>query len=673
MTGSTSDVLLLRRRSRAALGILVISSLVIAAAVLSKRQPDPLLLVCGIALWLPALIVLRIARRAARVSPDENARAVSSGVTTLIMMTLGLRLGKDKSTEAKSRSDSGSKPYRHAPPLPPEDDRNRNSTGIPDTEERRLAGGALKRGALSEGQIKILDLIGEHQLDCERESRAERDFSGRLLRKKVAPATLEALGIGPLLRDRHLGALAADQISPFWIRRTLTYPEDRYELMLWGWVNSRYGAKVRQLLDGTLALFRKLDDERPEFKSYSWEDLKTAGVVSDESDFYLVQLVWRCLRWPVGAVGAPWKNPTGIEDLMKVRDHRELLRLRWQAEVQGDAAYVAALERVRRGLPFLEDDVPDTLLSGMVEFDDLPATWTNIVIHNHNHVHGDVVGSTPARAAPTMSNATRILNHDHILRLQTAITSARLTRSRDALLAHISDQFVASLPVAPVPGEQVLMDLDALNAAGELADGSLPLAIWLSNAIPLCGGRQEEKVFAEALERVQPGAAARARARSRQSTSSSREAEPAAAVVHHHHGEVHMGSKFVTNISGSTVGAFAQGDHAVATGHVTIGAAGAPTQAQHQEHIKAAKKALADDEERLEAKVYEALEKFLKQAREVKVEARPVAEVQDEIQGILDRIWAEQTTKTLPKGLNVTNAMAKSPVMSQATKKLIGA
>lgn len=132
-----------------------------------------------------------------------------------------------------------------------------------------------------------------------------------------------------------------------------------------------------------------------------------------------------------------------------------------------------------------------------------------------------------------------------------------------------------------------------------------------------------------------------------------------------------MGSTFTTTITGSTVGAIATGDGSVATGTVTVHQ-GPLTQAQHLEHIATAKKALADDETRLDASVVEALERFLKQARAVKVEARDLSELQREMHGILDQVWAEQTATALPKGLKVTEALAQSPAMAGVAKNLLG-
>ena len=126
------------------------------------------------------------------------------------------------------------------------------------------------------------------------------------------------------------------------------------------------------------------------------------------------------------------------------------------------------------------------------------------------------------------------LDQGEMLELRAAVISARLTGSRLALLAHVLPEFIATLPVAPAPGEQVLMDLDALNTAGELTNGSVPLFIWLSNAVALAGGRQEETVFAKTRERARrAGAAALATAKApgRQSTMAEHPSESSVAAV----------------------------------------------------------------------------------------------------------------------------------------------
>ncbi|MGA2451868.1 MAG: hypothetical protein ABTD50_24730, partial [Polyangiaceae bacterium] len=72
-------------------------------------------------------------------------------------------------------------------------------------------------------------------------------------------------------------------------------------------------------------------------------------------------------------------------------------------------------------------------------------------------------------------------------------------------------------------------------------------------------------------------------------------ADAAKRIVIHNYGEAHMGDKYTSNVTGSTVGAVAVGDHAVSTGHVTIGTPGPVTQEQHKAAISQAQSALVQD------------------------------------------------------------------------------
>jgi Effector-associated domain 5 len=101
-----------------------------------------------------------------------------------------------------------------------------------------------------------------------------------------------------------------------------------------------------------------------------------------------------------------------------------------------------------------------------------------------------------------------LLEHHELLELHGAVTAAQLT-DRPALLVGIDSAFAAGLPVAESSAAQILRDVDALNRAGALADGSVPLAIWLDNAATLAGPRREASVFRKARARL--GGAARSR------------------------------------------------------------------------------------------------------------------------------------------------------------------
>jgi tetratricopeptide (TPR) repeat protein len=92
------------------------------------------------------------------------------------------------------------------------------------------------------------------------------------------------------------------------------------------------------------------------------------------------------------------------------------------------------------------------------------------------------------------------LEHSDLLKLRQAAISARIATSRTALLAGLPEEFIASLPLAAAPGEQILADLDAISAIRALLDGSVPLVVWLKNAIALCGMRPESAIFKQVLD-----------------------------------------------------------------------------------------------------------------------------------------------------------------------------
>lgn len=95
-----------------------------------------------------------------------------------------------------------------------------------------------------------------------------------------------------------------------------------------------------------------------------------------------------------------------------------------------------------------------------------------------------------------------ILTHQEILELHAAIMSAEMSGMRLGLLAHMDSDFAASLKHATSPTEQVLSDLSALNVAGILADSSVPLEVWLGNAVAMAGNRRETEVFRQMLDVV---------------------------------------------------------------------------------------------------------------------------------------------------------------------------
>jgi Effector-associated domain 5 len=97
-----------------------------------------------------------------------------------------------------------------------------------------------------------------------------------------------------------------------------------------------------------------------------------------------------------------------------------------------------------------------------------------------------------------------LLGHDEILKLYDAAVAARLVDRRSALLEGIDPHFVATLPKSGSGAEELLQALQHMDDAGALADGSVPLVVWLDHAVRLCGGRKEAAVFQATLDRLKP-------------------------------------------------------------------------------------------------------------------------------------------------------------------------
>jgi hypothetical protein len=135
-------------------------------------------------------------------------------------------------------------------------------------------------------------------------------------------------------------------------------------------------------------------------------------------------------------------------------------------------------------------------------------------------------------------------------------------------------------------------------------------------------------------------------------------------------------AKYTSNVTGSNVGALAVGDHAHAQGTVNVDRV---SQVEHVDRVKAAQRALVNDQDALDqidTRLYEALGQFLRLAREIQVEQKSIAEVQAKMKDTLDEVWGEQAAKglrprTLPKTLEVAKAMTENPVMVEVVKKLL--
>jgi hypothetical protein len=103
----------------------------------------------------------------------------------------------------------------------------------------------------------------------------------------------------------------------------------------------------------------------------------------------------------------------------------------------------------------------------------------------------------------------RYLEQDEVEEVIQAATSANLLSSdnRNALLSFVDRGLVANLNVIGNPQLQLRSDVTELNRIERLADGSIPLQLWLTQASRLAAGRTEEAVFAKYQEKVTADAA----------------------------------------------------------------------------------------------------------------------------------------------------------------------
>jgi hypothetical protein len=138
---------------------------------------------------------------------------------------------------------------------------------------------------------------------------------------------------------------------------------------------------------------------------------------------------------------------------------------------------------------------------------------------------------------------------------------------------------------------------------------------------------------------------------------------------------MNMGDKYT--ITGSNiVGAVGPG---ATTGSVTV-TTQTPTQEQHRKAVVDTQTALVRDQDaldKLDSRMFEALNQFLRLARDIQVEQKSLGEVQAQVKATLDDVWAEQAAKgmkpqLLPKALEVAGAIATNPIMAEVAKKLIG-
>lgn len=113
------------------------------------------------------------------------------------------------------------------------------------------------------------------------------------------------------------------------------------------------------------------------------------------------------------------------------------------------------------------------------------------------------------REVSVPDNSMGLLGQESIRSVHIAAVNLGLPRA--ALLSHLDPAFVGSLPELSTPASQLLSDLGELNRTAQLADGSVPLKVWLENARALSAGRLEGDAFVRALKALAGGGRVTAR------------------------------------------------------------------------------------------------------------------------------------------------------------------
>lgn len=78
-----------------------------------------------------------------------------------------------------------------------------------------------------------------------------------------------------------------------------------------------------------------------------------------------------------------------------------------------------------------------------------------------------------------------ILSSDNVREICRLVLGTGLTVSRQSLLVGLPPKFVDMLPVEKNPVEQILSDLNKMNQVRILSDGTIPLKVWMENAMHL--------------------------------------------------------------------------------------------------------------------------------------------------------------------------------------------
>ena len=142
-------------------------------------------------------------------------------------------------------------------------------------------------------QQRVLDVVADEHV------RSGRDASGKRIRHALSD----------LPRGDVKTVLAT--LVPRYLDRILFGESDTYYLTLEGWLQSHQATLATKMLEDTVRMLRSMFDADPDFREFTWEDVKAAANWSDESFHFANMLLRAAHLWGNGgsSPGNPPKEP----------------------------------------------------------------------------------------------------------------------------------------------------------------------------------------------------------------------------------------------------------------------------------------------------------------------------------------------------------------------------
>ena len=223
----------------------------------------------------------------------------------------------------------------------------------PEATEERLG------DELSPEQRHVINLVADHQLT------RGAHITGVMLRSQMAGK--DRAGKNQLI-ESVVGSYS-------YLDPVMVYPEDHYQLTLWGWLASKYADRVHRLIDGMLQFFRQRFEADPDFRSYSWAELKAAGLApNDVEQHFISEILFRCGLMRGGSPNG-WGRPGDIEEIIEVEGSNELILRVAGKTYQEQQREERGRKRIEAGLlPWGDDAVEDLLFSDGTEEEELDFT-----------------------------------------------------------------------------------------------------------------------------------------------------------------------------------------------------------------------------------------------------------------------------------------------------------